>query len=93
LGPVQVAGAAGFGAGAGEALAAKRLHADEGADHVAVDIAVADPKPREDVAHGFVDPVVDAEGEAVAGRGDLVALQSRGCRGISFWSRIPYLPR
>src|SRR5205085_9418383 len=69
---VEVAGPAGLGAGAGEALAAKRLHADDGADHAAVDIAVADLEPREDMAHGFVDPAVDAEGEAIAGRGDLV---------------------
>jgi hypothetical protein len=27
---------------------------------------------REDVAHGLVDPAVDAECQAVAGRGDLV---------------------
>src|SRR5260370_5424475 len=70
---VQVAGAAGLGAGAGEAFAAKGLHTDDGADHAAIDIAVADPEPREDVAHGLVDPAVDAEGQAVAGRGDLVA--------------------
>jgi hypothetical protein len=69
---VEVAGAPGFGAGAGKGFAAKGLHADDGADHAAVDVAVADPKPREDVAHGFVYSAVDAEGEAVAGRGDLV---------------------
>src|SRR5690348_18192750 len=64
--------AAGFGTGAGEALAAEGLHADDGADHAAVDIAVADLEPREDVAHSLVDAAVDAEGQAVAGRGDLV---------------------
>src|SRR5260370_35257982 len=69
---VEIARAAGFGAGAGEGFAAKRLHADNGADHAAIDIAIADPEAREDVAHGLVDPAVDAEGDAVAGRGDLV---------------------
>src|SRR6516165_11549034 len=70
--PMQVARAAGFGAGAGEALATERLHTDDGADHAAVDIAVADLEPREDMAHGLVDPAVNAEGEAIAGGGDLV---------------------
>jgi hypothetical protein len=45
---VEVAGTAGFGAGAGEAFAAEGLHADDGADHAAVDIAVADPEPSQD---------------------------------------------
>src|SRR5262249_57678163 len=45
---------------------------DDGADHAAVDIAVADLEPREDVAHGLVDPAVNAEGEAIAGGGGLV---------------------
>ena len=39
---VQVMRAAGLGAGARQALAAERLHADHGADHVAVDVDVAD---------------------------------------------------
>jgi hypothetical protein len=42
---VQVAGTAGLGAGAGEAFAAEGLHPDDGADHAAVDVAVADPEP------------------------------------------------
>jgi hypothetical protein len=41
-------------------------------ERAAVDIAVADPQAREDVAHGLVDAAVDAEGEAIAGRSDLV---------------------
>jgi len=56
---VQVARAAGLGAGAGEPFATKWLHPDDGADHVAVDIGVADGQPGEDVAHGLVDPAVD----------------------------------
>src|SRR3546814_12490229 len=39
---VQVARAAGLGAGAGETLAAEGLHADHGADHAAVTVGVAD---------------------------------------------------
>src|SRR6185312_2721069 len=34
---VEVAGAAGLGAGAAETFAAERLHPDDGADHAAVD--------------------------------------------------------
>jgi hypothetical protein len=44
---VQVVRAAGLGAGAGEALAAERLHADHRADLVAVDVDVADLRPRD----------------------------------------------
>ena len=44
----------------GAELAAKRLHPDDGADHVAVDVAVADPEPLQDMAHRVVDPAVDA---------------------------------
>src|SRR5271168_357852 len=61
---VQVMRATGLGAGAGEGFAAERLNADDGADHAAVDLAVADPLAREDVADGLVDAAVDAEGEA-----------------------------
>ena len=70
---VQVAGAAGLGAGSGTGFAAEGLHADDGADHAAIDIAVADLEAREDVVHGLVDGAVDPEGEAIAGCGDLVA--------------------
>ena len=69
---MQVARAAGLGSGPGEPLAAKGLHSNDGADHAAVDIAIADSQPREDVAHGFVDSALNAEGQAVAGCGDLV---------------------
>src|SRR5260370_19850966 len=69
---VQVAGAAGLGAGAGEAFAAKGLHTDDGADHAAIDIAVADFDPREDVAHGLVDAAMGPSGDAITGRGGRV---------------------
>ena len=41
---VQVVRPAGLGPGAGQALAAERLHADDRADHVAVDVEVADAR-------------------------------------------------
>ena len=41
----QIMRPAGLGAGAGQAMAAERLHADHGADHVAVDVDVADREP------------------------------------------------
>jgi hypothetical protein len=63
--------AAGLGAGAGQALAAERLHADHRADLVAVDVDVADLRPRDDAVDGFVDARVDAQGQAVAGGVDL----------------------
>src|SRR3546814_17848087 len=63
----QVVRAAGFGAGAGQAFAAERLHADHGADLAAVDVAVADVGAAGDALHGVVDADVGAAGEAVAG--------------------------
>jgi hypothetical protein len=69
---VQVARPAGLGTSTRKALAAEGLHADDGADDAAVDIGVADPKAIQEVAHGLVDAAVDAEGQPVAGRGDLV---------------------
>src|SRR5260221_14775807 len=64
---VEIMRAAGLGPGARQALAAEGLHADDGADHVAVDVEVADPHPTLDRAHPLVHAAVDAEGEAVAG--------------------------
>src|SRR5438876_6941684 len=62
--------AAGLGPGAREAFAPEGLHAHDRADHVAVNVGVAD---LEAAVHGLdrlVDPAVDAERQAVAGRGD-----------------------
>src|SRR5690242_15734261 len=64
---VQVARAARLGAGAAEALAAERLYAHDGADHVAIDVGVADAQALGDVMHLAVDAAVHAEGEPVAG--------------------------
>src|SRR5438045_3789082 len=61
---------AGLGPGTAQALAAKGLAFDHGADLVAVDIEVADAGMLLDIiAHG-VDPALKAEGQAVAGRID-----------------------
>src|SRR5260370_8626691 len=51
---VQVSRATGLGAGAGEAFAAEGLHADDGADHAAVDIAVSGVHSPKDVAHALL---------------------------------------
>src|SRR6185437_5632684 len=53
--------------GAREALAAERLHADDGADHVAIDVAIADRQPRMDRAYSLVDAAMDAKRQAEAG--------------------------
>src|SRR5712691_2874881 len=57
---MEIARPAGLRPGAAQAFAAERLRPDDGTDHVAVDIAVADADPREDVAHRVVDSAVDA---------------------------------
>ena len=64
---VEVEGAAGLGAGAGEAVAAEGLHADHGTDDVAVDVDVAGADAGEVLGHLLVDAGVQAVGQAVAG--------------------------
>src|ERR1700737_5080793 len=62
----QIMRPAGLWAGAGKPMATERLHADHRANHVAVDIDVAD---REGVDHALdriVDAGVDAEGQPEA---------------------------
>jgi len=66
----QIMRAAGFGAGARQAMAAERLHPDHRADHVAVDVDVADLQSGNHVLDGIVDPRVNAEGQPVAGARD-----------------------
>jgi len=39
---LQIMGPAGFRTGPGEALATERLHADNRADHIAIDVDIAD---------------------------------------------------
>src|SRR6185436_11558981 len=52
-------------------FAAKRLHADDGTDHVAVHIDIADVRGGKDLGDRLVDARLHAEGETVAGGIDL----------------------
>ena len=63
---LQVEAAARFRAGAGEAVPAEGLHADDGADDVAVDVDVARFDLVGDARDGAVDAAVDAVGQRVA---------------------------
>src|ERR1700749_5075320 len=62
----QIMRAAGLGPGARQSVAAERLHADHGADHVAVDIDVTDWKPVDHGLDGVVDARVNSERQSVA---------------------------
>ena len=61
---------AGLRTGARKSFAAEGLHADDGADDVAVHVGVADVQAVGDALDGFVDAAVDAQRQAVAGIGD-----------------------
>ena len=62
----EVQRSAGLGPGSRQAPAAEGLHADHGADHVAVDIDVADGELARHQVDAGLDAAVDAEGETVA---------------------------
>src|SRR4051812_11014451 len=62
--------AARLGAGAGERLAAERLHADYSADHAAVHVDVTRAGATCDALGAAVDTRVHAEGERIAERVD-----------------------
>src|SRR5205814_9262492 len=51
---------------AGETFAAEWLHANDGADHVAIHVEVADARAFDDARDRGVDPAVNAERESVA---------------------------
>ena len=68
----QIERAACLRAGARQTFAAKRLHADDGTDHVAVHIDVARMNAVDDLVDGLVDTGVYAERQAIAGRVDVV---------------------
>src|SRR6185312_17452857 len=51
-------------------MSAERLYADDSADHVAVDVDVADLKTLDRFLHRVVDPGMDAERQPVAGAFD-----------------------
>src|SRR5581483_7732175 len=63
---------AGFRASAGESFAAEWLHADDGAGHAAIDVAIADVSERLHLAPGRLDARMHAEREPVARPVDLV---------------------
>ena len=67
----EIERAAGLRPGAGKAGAAERLHADRGADDVAVDVDVAGLDAVDHARDRLVDARVQAEGEAVAGGVDV----------------------
>ena len=52
-------------------MAAERLHPDHGADQVAVDVDIARRRLGGDAGDGFVDAGMHAEGQAVAGGGEV----------------------
>src|SRR4051812_15968459 len=70
---MQIMRPAGLGAGARQTLAAERLHADDRADLIAVDVEVADLCPRLDEVGCLLDARVHAERQAVACRVDRLA--------------------
>src|SRR5215213_9346756 len=62
----NIMGTAGLGAGAAEALAAEGLRADDGPDHRAVDVEIADRCQLFDRLRGAGDSAVQPHGEAEA---------------------------
>ena len=69
---LQVPRTAGFGSGARQALSAERLHAHHGADHVAIDIDVADARALDDFIDRGLDARSNPERQAVAGGVDCI---------------------
>src|SRR5437764_13538387 len=66
----QIMRTAGLRTRAGQSVAAERLHADHSADHVAVDIDVADGNPVDHRLDRIVDARMNAERQPVAGTFD-----------------------
>src|ERR1700761_5684396 len=64
--PQQIMRTAGLGSGSGQATAPKRLNADNGTDHVAVDVDVAGCKAGRYPLNNVVDPRVNSESQAKA---------------------------
>src|SRR5690606_27183580 len=61
-----------LGTSARKPPAAERLHTDDGADDIAVHIKVSGANTARDMRDRFVQPGMQAESEAVAGRIDIV---------------------
>src|SRR5215469_12646591 len=68
----KIVGPASFRPSARQVRAAKGLRADDGADHVAVDVDVAVREPLRDAIDGQIDARMDAERQRGAVAGDLV---------------------
>ena len=64
--------AARLGAGPDKPLAAERLAFDHRADLVAVDVEIADPGMLLDIVADGIDPALQAERQAIAGRVDVL---------------------
>ena len=69
---VQIERTARFRAGAGETFTAERLHAHDRANHVAVDVQVADFSIAGHLGNGFVDTGMHAKRQAVTRGVDLI---------------------
>ena len=76
-----------------QAAPAERLHADDGADDVTVDVEIARLHPAGDVRDRFVEARVQAEGEAVAGGVDPVdqPIQLRAAEADDVQDRAEHL--
>ena len=69
---IQVQRATGFRTGAGQAFATKWLHADHGADHVAVNVQVAHLGAFGHAGDGFINTGVNAQRQTITGGVDLI---------------------
>src|SRR6266516_7350617 len=58
---LEVIRTTGFRPGAGESAAAERLRADDGADHAAIDVGLAVPKPPPDMLDDGLDAGMEAQ--------------------------------
>ena len=84
---MQIAWSAGLWSGAGKPLPAKRLNADDGADHVAVHINIADPGAR-DWRTDFTIAIAPADRRALEPECfDITALKGRFIR-VRCWLKF-----
>src|SRR5262245_61604921 len=65
--PIQIERTAGFGPGAGFTFAAEWLHADDGADDIAIDVLIARVRAVSNGVDRFIDAALYTHREAVAG--------------------------
>ena len=93
--PAEIERPARLRPGAGKPAPAERLHAHHRADHVAVDVDVADLHPRRDMRDRLVEARMQAEGEAVAGGVDRIdqPVQPRAAEAHDVQHRAEHLAR